>query len=608
MIWALGPTRTATMDSCPTSDRVRRRLGAPAFVLAIAPLLVVGCATNNPRLDCGNGIIDPQEACDDGNRDSGDGCDRSCRIEPGFSCFEEPSVCETGCGDSSVAGQEECDDGNLLPGDGCDNACALEPGYTCTGEPSACVSTCGDGALSALEQCDDGNLLPGDGCSSDCRVENGWVCEDGDPSVCEALCGNGALDAGEECDGLQLDGKSCTTLPGEYTGGVLSCSAGCVFDIGGCISAGCGNQIIDPGETCDDGNTTPGDGCTANCQVQTGWACSGLPSECVLLCDNGTLDLGEDCDGALLGGKSCATVSGGFTDGSLACASDCRFDTSGCTTCGNNVPESGEVCDDGNTTAGDGCSPTCETEALPVLYFATGNPAVWGQMTLTYAGDPHAPQTAIVAAANADQRGYAYVFTATTYHQLSLPGHQWIGSGALNTRFPGLQGSQLQEAVGISWSTDSNTTIALITMTPTAASVYSYDENNVTGAVTARAGNPTLLEWPGDPLAPSPTAGRAAFQTLSNANGWTHHDVYSLCVDAVPSTPPGTDVGPYTGIITTTNQLYLSDSGHCFLFYDQMPTAQFTPFTAPGAPSTAGIVAAFYTTEHGDRLYVISQP
>jgi hypothetical protein len=39
----------------------------------------------------------------------------------------------------------------------------------------------------------------------------------------------------------------------------------------------------------------------------------------------------EDCDGADLAGASCSTVAGGFTGGTLACNSSCRFDTSGCT-------------------------------------------------------------------------------------------------------------------------------------------------------------------------------------------------------------------------------------------------------------------------------------
>lgn len=575
------------------------------LALSVFGLLFAGCAETNPRLDCGDGELDPLERCDDGNRSPGDGCDEVCKIEPGYSCFGEPSVCQTGCGDGLVAGQEECDDGNLLDSDGCSSGCAVEPGYTCTGEPSRCESFCGDGALAATEECDDGNLLVGDGCDQTCRVEGGWVCVD-EPSRCERLCGNGVIDSAEECDGALLDGQTCTTVPGGFTGGTLACSGWCTFDIAGCISPGCGNQIIDSGEMCDDGNLVPGDGCTANCQVETGWACTGEPSQCERLCGNGVIDSGEDCDGVLLGGATCATVPGGFTAGELDCTAQCGFDTSGCTTCGNNVPETGEGCDDGNVTAGDGCSPTCEQEDLPVLYWATGDPAVWGQMTVTYAGEPHAPQDPIVAAANADQRDYAYVFTATSYHLLSLPGHQWIGHGLLSARFPEVPGAQLRAAIGISWPAETHTAVALVTVSGQTAYVHVYNEDNLTGEVVLERSD--VLDWSSDPNAPDPVTGRAAFQTLSNTNGWSHHDVYALCHDIQPATPTDADVGLYLGLITTADQLYLQECGYCWLWYDQMPTAQFPPFTVAGAPASAGIVAAFYSTEHGERLYVVVEP
>jgi len=35
------------------------------------------------------------------------------------------------------------------------------------------------------------------------------------------------------------------------------------------VAPGCGNGIVDPGETCDDGNTMDGDGCPANCVIQS---------------------------------------------------------------------------------------------------------------------------------------------------------------------------------------------------------------------------------------------------------------------------------------------------------------------------------------------------
>lgn len=37
----------------------------------------------------------------------------------------------------------------------------------------------------------------------------------------------------------------------------------------------CGNNLIDSGEECDDGNNQDGDGCSSTCQVEEGWYCDG---------------------------------------------------------------------------------------------------------------------------------------------------------------------------------------------------------------------------------------------------------------------------------------------------------------------------------------------
>ena len=40
------------------------------------------------------------------------------------------------------------------------------------------------------------------------------------------------------------------------------------------ITAHCGDGKMDAGEACDDGNKTPGDGCSAICQIPDGWTCA----------------------------------------------------------------------------------------------------------------------------------------------------------------------------------------------------------------------------------------------------------------------------------------------------------------------------------------------
>jgi cysteine-rich repeat protein len=101
----------------------------------------------------------------------------------GWTCEDEPSRC-TGCGDGKVQQNEQCDDGNRLEMDGCDPRCNQEPGWICSnGEPTRCTR-CGDGGLSGNEGCDDGNTWNDDGCSVNCVVEPGWSCSLTDYSEC----------------------------------------------------------------------------------------------------------------------------------------------------------------------------------------------------------------------------------------------------------------------------------------------------------------------------------------------------------------------------------------------------------------------------------------
>jgi cysteine-rich repeat protein len=139
-----------------------------------------------------------------------------------------------------------------------------------------------------------------------------------------------------------------------------------------CVPRGCGDGIPDEtnGEVCDDGNRTPGDGCSALCDsVETcgngvvdfsvGEQCDpGDPSsatQCnstgtlacqIPRCGDGVVDAqnGENCD---LGAANSMAVD-------AACRPNCQPRR-----CSDGVQDTGEACDDSNLLSGDGCSGDC---------------------------------------------------------------------------------------------------------------------------------------------------------------------------------------------------------------------------------------------------------
>lgn len=156
----------------------------------------------------------------------------------------------------------------------------------------------------------------------------------------------------EECD----DGN---TLPGD------GCSATCTIEPGWTCSgepsscgASCGDGLVTGSETCDDGGAVSGDGCNATCQVEAGWVCSGAPSVCAPSCGNGAIDGSETCDdGNTSAGDGCDDVC------QVEAGWSCSGAPSACSaTCGDALVTGGEQCDDGNGLAGDGCSPACVVE------------------------------------------------------------------------------------------------------------------------------------------------------------------------------------------------------------------------------------------------------
>jgi cysteine-rich repeat protein len=342
---------------------------------------------------CGNGIIEGQEQCDDGNQDDTDSCTTACNL---FACgdgFAQPGnseECDDGnqddadacsnsclfgkCGDGILQASEECDDGNLIATDACDNTCnktscgdgIVQAGEKCDdgnkdntdGCTTACKPpACGDGYVGPGEECDDGNAIDLDGCSNGCKVaycgdsvvQLGEECDDGNQdsndqctSACKsAKCGDGFLQPGEACDdGNDFNNDGCSTACKQESCGDgvkqadEQCDDGNDIDNDGCTNnctvVACGDGILQPGEDCDDGNSSNNDACTNTCKNA--------------VCGDGFVGPGEECDDA-------------NGDNGDYCVQGCKL-----ATCGDGFVFGGiEACDDKNTNEFDGCTKSCKS-------------------------------------------------------------------------------------------------------------------------------------------------------------------------------------------------------------------------------------------------------
>jgi formylglycine-generating enzyme len=203
-------------------------------------------ATVAPVTECGNGVINDGERCDDGNETPGDGCNATCRFEKGWDCgLSEPTECTPKCGDGSLVGAEieagACDDGNTESDDGCDSKCKVEVNYACPGEPSVCVATCGDGTLDEGEECDDGDTESDDGCVA-CARATGYECN---TTVTPSEC----FDLDECADPNACGGNEvCENAPGSFT---CACGPGFVGEPGACEQANCAGLAVKCGASAD---------------------------------------------------------------------------------------------------------------------------------------------------------------------------------------------------------------------------------------------------------------------------------------------------------------------------------------------------------------------
>jgi cysteine-rich repeat protein len=375
------------------------------------------CLPDCTLATCGDGLVHRGvEACDDGNLDDQDGCTRRCALGTcGNGRVEPPEPCDDGnpsdtdaclstclfasCGDGHLrAGVEACDDGNDSNADDCTGAC----------EPARC----GDGFVHTdVEACDDGNAVETDFCTTRCTEP---VCGDGvraGAEECDLGAQNGdrpaflisqpsgtriATDAlvrdksavlfydyrsASSHTGLEQVGESRIYLYAESATGRLSLvlTHGIDFD---------SSRQVQPPSTVNLDITGLPSGVSLDLVDDPGQ----MPAETTLSGSSGfgRWRFDRNSDGCVLGGLPFpgvwkVTVTPAFMTGittwgwvrhdatriplnltepitieafdtSTFCASDCRVPR-----CGDGRLQGGEVCDDGNTTSGDGCAADCKS-------------------------------------------------------------------------------------------------------------------------------------------------------------------------------------------------------------------------------------------------------
>jgi cysteine-rich repeat protein len=287
------------------------------------------------------------------------------QVTPGMSSDAVPLVeccapgtaiedCNASCGDGRVNGAEKCDVAiaagkagacpsscnapdacttSELRGSGCAAECVTSP-VTAVGAADGCCPPnanqttdrdcrpkCGNGVIEADETCDPMSSCPA------CRTNNKClnVVSRGSAATCDLKCNYNPI-------------KNCRSGDG-------CCPDGCNTSNDNDCSGSCGDGHIDANETCESSGAMAcptscddGDSCTTD-------VATGSRSSCNIRCTHVAITQAMSGDGCCPAGANANTDT------------DCGA------TCGNQMTEAGEECDDGNDTAGDGCTPDCKIES-----------------------------------------------------------------------------------------------------------------------------------------------------------------------------------------------------------------------------------------------------
>ena len=285
---------------------------------------------------CGNGEKDEWETCKTCPQDLWD----SCRPEP-----KEPE-----CGDGNVDKWEDCNNckedlKDCIPTCGNGKYDKWETCDNCPEDLWVCPNSCGNGDKQEWEECDHWKDNWKDGkCSKDCKS-------------LEHYCGNEKVEKWEECDNWKNNGiytweKSCTIDCTYFDPKNPNCGDGevsdwedckCAMDLKNACMWVCGDEVLNVGEECDNGENNGKDGkCTFECKKVT---------DSTKYCGNNKVEkeLWEECDMWENNGK----------DGK--CTFECKNVVNN-PKCGNRIKEWEEECDmwDNNGKQWVNCTKECK--------------------------------------------------------------------------------------------------------------------------------------------------------------------------------------------------------------------------------------------------------
>lgn len=240
---------------------------------------------------------------------------------------------------------------------------------TLTIEPSVC----GNGVTEGGETCDDGATAGGDGCDAACKLETDTARDECATAPLFTLNANADGSYGARL----VSGTTNLTHPASPTHTLSPCSSTgpdgyypFVAPIDGVVTASLASA-------------------TFRSSMAVRSAC--LPSGAQLTCDDTTGNGGQEIVFSVTQGSTYWLAVAGANVSNAPKQSgrftmDVKLVPAGC---GDTFVNAPEVCDDGNTKSGDGCSATCALEALPGINACPGS-------TVTLAGAGVEPRKATV--------------------------------------------------------------------------------------------------------------------------------------------------------------------------------------------------------------------